>query len=133
MKDYLHLPVELRPTILMRQIGVQHYTEEKENVNVNEHEHDNENLSKLTDDIWSASEKMKKTIQELATMISKLTNNSYKMKQQEKAEELMETSNKTQDLIIEMLNNASLKEEDKKAEHSEEEYASSDELSEFDE
>ena len=128
MKDYLHLPVELRPTILVRQIGVQHYTEEKENVNVNEHDNDNENLSKLTDDIWTASEKMKKTIQELATMISKLTNNSYKMKQQEKAEELMETSNKTQDLIIEMLNNASMHEE-----HSEEEYASSDEFSEFDE
>ena len=127
MKDYLHLPVELRPTILVRQIGVQHYTEEKENVN----EHDNENLSQLTDDIWTASENMKKTIQELATMISKLTNNSYKMKQQEKAEELMETSNKTQDLIIEMLNNAH--EEDKKVkEHSEEEYAE-DEFSEFDE
>ena len=125
MKDYLHLPVELRPTILVRQIGVQHYTEEKENVNVNEHDNDNENLSKLTDDIWTASEKMKKTIQELATMISKLTNNDYKKKQQEKAEELMETSNKTQDLIIEMLNNAH-------EEHSEEEYAE-DEFSEFDE
>ena len=122
MKDYLHLPVELRPTILVRQIGVQHYTEEKENVNVNEHDNDNENLSKLTDDIWRASENMKKTIQELATMISKLTNNDYKKKQQEKAEELMETSNKTQDLIIEMLNNVSMHED---------EY--SDEFSEFDE
>jgi tRNA nucleotidyltransferase/poly(A) polymerase len=125
MKDYLHLPVELRPTILMRQIGVQHYTEEKENVNDND-----ENLSKLTDDIWRASENMKKTIQDLAEMISKLTNNSYKKKQQEKAEELIETSNKTQDLIIEMLNNAH--EEDKKAEYSEEEYAE-DEFSEFEE
>jgi hypothetical protein len=123
MKDYLHLPVELRPTILVRQIGVQHYTEENDN--------DDENLSQLTDDIWTASENMKKTIQELATMISKLTNNDYKKKQQEKAEELMETSNKTQDLIIEMLNNAH--EEDKKVkEHSEEEYAE-DEFSEFDE
>ena len=120
MKDYLHLPVELRPTILVRQIGVQHYTEENDN--------DDENLSQLTDDIWTASENMKKTIQELATMISKLTNNDYKKKQQEKAEELMDTSNKTQDLIIEMLNNASMHEE-----HSEEEYASSDEFSEFDE
>jgi hypothetical protein len=113
MSDYLHLPIELRPSTLVRQIGVQHFTEEKEN------ENDFENLSKLTDDIWRASENMKKTIQELAAMLSKLTNNDYKKKQQEKAEELMETSNKTQDLIIEMLNNV-------------EEYsdASSDELSE---
>jgi hypothetical protein len=121
-EDYLHLPVELRPSTLVRQIGVQHFTEEKEN------ENENENLSKLTDDIWRASENMKKTIQELAAMLSKLTNNDYKKKQQEKTEELMETSNKTQDLIIEMLNNASMNEE-----HSEEEYASSDEFSEFDE
>ena len=124
MKDYLHLPIELRPSTLVRQIGMQHFTEEKEK----ENENDFDNLSKLTDDIWRASENMKKTIQELATIISKLTNNSYKMKQHEKAEELMETSNKTQDLIIEMLNNASMHEE-----HSEEEYASSDEFSEFDE
>ena len=125
MSDYLHIPVELRPSQLVRQIGVQHFTEEKEN----ENENDDENLSKLTDDIWRATENMKKTILELSTMLSKLTNNSYKMKQQEKAEELMETSNKTQYLIIEMLNNASIHEE-----HSEEEYAyvseSSDEFSE---
>ena len=41
--------------------------------------------------------------------VSKLTN---KKKQQEKAEELMETSNKTQDLIIEMLNNVSMHEDE---------------------
>ena len=108
MKDYLHLPIELRPSTLVRQIGMQHFTEDKEKAN----ENDFDNLSKLTDDIWRASENMKKTIQELATIISKLTNNSYKMKQHEKAEELMETSNKTQDLIIEMLNNASMHEDE---------------------
>ena len=111
MSDYLHLPIELRPSTLVRQIGIQHFTEEKEEEE-NKNENDFDNLSKLTDDIWRASENMKKTIQELATIISKLTNNSYKMKQQEKAEELMETSNKTQDLIIEMLNNVSMYEDE---------------------
>jgi len=117
MSDYLHLPIELRPSTLVRQIGVQHFTEEKEKENKNEN--DFENLSKLTDDIWRASENMKKTIQELAAMLSKLTNNDYKKKQQEKAEELMETSNKTQDLIIEMLNNVSMHEDEYSDEFSE--------------